>query len=128
VSSATTTHPAHIQDAADEYDAWKDYEQQSDNDSIPSPPPEAPSPPSADQIVNVFDFLLANSTPTASVLPVSTSTSVPNDWQGFNFEVAPDALDHAEDALGFDDNGQRTAITAADYKDTKDRGIASSPK
>lgn len=60
-------HAAYVEDVAEDYDSWRDYEQRSDDDSHSvNPPPEAPTPPSAVEPVNVFDFLVANPTPTAS--------------------------------------------------------------
>lgn len=70
-------HAAYVEDVAD--DAWRDYEQHSDDDdhSVASPMPEAPTPPSAnDAHVNVFDFLVANPTPTASHLSLPATNPV----------------------------------------------------
>jgi len=70
-------HAAYVEDVAD--DAWRDYEQHSDDDdhSVASPMPEAPTPPSAnDAHVNVFDFLVANPTPTASHLSLPETNPV----------------------------------------------------
>ena len=67
--SQTMAQPAYVED----YEEWREYEVHSDDgeDDGQSPdlPPEAPTPPSAnnaDVNVNVFDFLVANATPTAS--------------------------------------------------------------
>ncbi|KAK5657072.1 hypothetical protein OQA88_3599 [Cercophora sp. LCS_1] len=64
---------AYVEDVNDD---WRDYEQRSDDDghSAASPPPEAPTPPAAD--INVFDFLVANPTPTASSLSLPATNPV----------------------------------------------------
>ncbi|KAK3394246.1 hypothetical protein B0H63DRAFT_40917 [Podospora didyma] len=72
-------HPAYVEDIPDEYESWRDYEQHSDDDDRSAHPlPEAPTPPSAVQdSVNVFDFLVANATPTASSLSLPATAPVP---------------------------------------------------
>ncbi|KAK3382319.1 hypothetical protein B0T24DRAFT_515247 [Lasiosphaeria ovina] len=65
----TMAQPAYVEDLPDEFDSWRNYEQDSDDDnrSTIGPLPEAPTPPAAvDDSVNVFDFLVATATPTAS--------------------------------------------------------------
>jgi cell growth-regulating nucleolar protein len=74
--------PAYVEDAAEEYDSWRDYEQRTDDDdrSPVNSLPEAPTPPSAvegEPQVNVFDFLVANPTPTASHVSLPDTTPVP---------------------------------------------------
>lgn len=73
---------AYVEDAADEFGSWRDYEQRTDDDnqSIDDPLPEAPTPPSAtdaDADVNVFDFLVANPTPTASHVSLPATAPLP---------------------------------------------------
>ncbi|ETS87637.1 hypothetical protein PFICI_01465 [Pestalotiopsis fici W106-1] len=62
---------AYVEDIAEEYEAYQDYEiheSDDDNKSAADLPPEAPTPPPAvDNSVNVFDFLVA-ATPNASNL------------------------------------------------------------
>ncbi|KAK3942191.1 hypothetical protein QBC46DRAFT_257040 [Diplogelasinospora grovesii] len=63
--------PAYVEDAPDDYDAWRDYEDNSDDDnrSPADPLPEAPTPPPMTEAqFNVFDFLVGNPTPNASSL------------------------------------------------------------
>ena len=89
--------PAYVEDAADEYDSWRDYEQRSDDDdqSVADPPPEAPTPPSAlDAAVNVFDFLVANPTPTASSvsLPATAPIQLSEDTQLVRFDPEANGL------------------------------------
>lgn len=83
--------PAYIEDVPDEYEGWKAYEVDSDddNESAAEPPPEAPTPPSADEgHVNVFDFLVANATPSASniSLPRAAPVQLSEDTQLVRFE------------------------------------------
>ena len=84
-------HTAYVEDVADD---WRDYEQRSDDDnqSIIDPLPEAPTPPSAVEAqVNVFDFLVANPTPTASnvSLPATAPIQLSEETQLVRFD--PDA-------------------------------------
>jgi len=89
---------AYVEDVADEYEAWRDYEQASDDDnrSAATPPPEAPTPPSAnDGHVNVFDFLVANPTPMASSLSLPATAPVQHneDTQLVRFDYEANTLD-----------------------------------
>ncbi|KAK0632118.1 hypothetical protein B0T14DRAFT_420047 [Immersiella caudata] len=98
-------HAAYVEDVADEYEAWRDYEQASDdNRSAASPPPEAPTPPSANEPnVNVFDYLIANPTPTASSLSLPATAPVQHneDTQLVRFDYGARGLDELdmEDAM-----------------------------
>ncbi|KAK4097538.1 hypothetical protein N658DRAFT_433830 [Parathielavia hyrcaniae] len=93
-------HTAYVEDVADDYESWRDYEQRSDDDdqSVNDPLPEAPTPPSAvdpDAHVNVFDFLV-NPTPTAShvSLPATAPIQLSEDTQLVRFD--PEANSMAE--------------------------------
>jgi cell growth-regulating nucleolar protein len=69
--SSKMAHAAYVEDVNDDFGDWRDYEDKSDDDdqSAGDLPPEAPTPPpAAEGPVNVFDFLVANATPTASSL------------------------------------------------------------
>ncbi|KAK3300045.1 uncharacterized protein B0H64DRAFT_414175 [Chaetomium fimeti] len=86
-------HPAYVEDVAEDYDSWRDYEQRSDDDdqSIADPLPEAPTPPSAlepGSPLNVFNFLVANPTPTAShvSLPATAPIQLNEDTQLVRFD------------------------------------------
>ncbi|RKU42309.1 hypothetical protein DL546_003352 [Coniochaeta pulveracea] len=61
-------HAAYVEDVAEEYGQWRDYEYDSGDDKMsPANLPEAPTPPLQDEVnVNVFDYLVTNATPTAS--------------------------------------------------------------
>ncbi|KAK5990462.1 hypothetical protein PT974_08730 [Cladobotryum mycophilum] len=66
-----------------EYESWHEYEARTDDERSPvEPPPEAPTPPSAnpeDDNVNVFDFLMsAGQTPNASTLSLPREPKVPD--------------------------------------------------
>ncbi|KAK1755128.1 hypothetical protein QBC47DRAFT_402474 [Echria macrotheca] len=98
--------PAYVEDVVDEYGAWRDYEQRSDDDghSVATPPPEAPTPPSANEAhVNVFDFLVAGPTPTASSLslPATAPMQLSEDTQLVRFDYDANGLldDIDEDAM-----------------------------
>jgi len=106
-NSSHSTNPnamvqaAYVEDAADEYESWRDYEQRSDDDdhSVVDPLPEAPTPPSAleaEEHVNVFDFLVANPTPSAShvSLPATAPIQLSEDTQLVRFD--PEANDMGE--------------------------------
>jgi cell growth-regulating nucleolar protein len=89
----TMAHAAYVEDVAEDYDSWRDYEQRSDDDdqSVADPLPEAPTPPSAvepEGHVNVFDFLVANPTPTAShvSLPATAPIQLSEDTQLVRFD------------------------------------------
>ncbi|KAL2261586.1 hypothetical protein VTK26DRAFT_3826 [Humicola hyalothermophila] len=89
--------PAYVEDAADDYDSWRNYEQRSDDDSqsVADPPPEAPTPPSArEPSVNVFDFLVTNPTPTASnvSLPAAAPVQLSEDTQLVRFDPEANRL------------------------------------
>jgi cell growth-regulating nucleolar protein len=91
---------AYVEDVAEDYESWRDYEQRSDDDdhSIVDPLPEAPTPPSAvdvDGQVNVFDFLVANPTPTAShvSLPATAPIQLSEDTQLVRFDPEANGLD-----------------------------------
>ncbi|AEO70079.1 be8a4995-a1a8-48c6-8c89-23d5d5b6df57 [Thermothielavioides terrestris] len=95
-ASNTMVQAAYVEDVAEDHDSWRDYEQRSDDDeqSLADPLPEAPTPPSAleaQRAVNVFDFLVANPTPTAShvSLPASAPIQLSKDTQLVRFD--PDA-------------------------------------
>ncbi|KAF7550600.1 hypothetical protein G7Z17_g5617 [Cylindrodendrum hubeiense] len=69
-------HNAYVEDCGEdrEYD-WAEYEGQTEDEKSPSePPPEAPTPPSAnDDHVDVFEFLVASGqTPNASNMNITT--------------------------------------------------------
>ncbi|EAQ93611.1 hypothetical protein CHGG_01846 [Chaetomium globosum CBS 148.51] len=101
-------HPAYVEDVAEDYESWRDYEQRSDDDdqSIGDPLPEAPTPPSALEAgspvdVNVFDFLVANPTPTAShvSLPATAPIQLNEDTQLVRFEPEANGMEETcEDA------------------------------
>ncbi|KAL2136250.1 hypothetical protein VTI74DRAFT_4683 [Chaetomium olivicolor] len=85
--------PAYVEDVAEDYDSWRQYEQRTDDDtnSPTEPLPEAPTPPSALDAgpqVNVFDFLVANPTPTAShvSLPATAPVQLSEDTQLVRFD------------------------------------------
>lgn len=61
-------HAAYVEDVADDYEQWRDYEYDSGDDNMsPANLPEAPTPPLQDEAnVNVFDYLVGHATPTAS--------------------------------------------------------------
>ena len=108
VENKTMAHTAYVEDVPDEYGAWRDYEQASDDDgrSAATPPPEAPTPPSTSEAhVNVFDFLVANPTPTASSLslPATAPVQLSEDTQLVRFDYEAngllDALEMDEDAM-----------------------------
>ncbi|KAK0618523.1 hypothetical protein B0T17DRAFT_341716 [Bombardia bombarda] len=97
--------PAYVEDVAEEYESWRKYENNSDDDDR-SPVdhlPEAPTPPSAvEEPVNVFDFLVANATPTAShvSLPTITPAAQQNEETQlvrFDREALLDAEDSMDD-------------------------------
>lgn len=97
---------AYVEDVED-CGSWRDYEQRSDDDdhSIPDPLPEAPTPPSAleaDGHPNVFDFLVANPTPTASniSLPATAPVQLSEDTQLVRFDPEANGLDDT-----FEDDG-----------------------
>ncbi len=97
---------AYVEDA-DDAESWRHYEQRSDDDdqSIPDPLPEAPTPPSAlepDGPLNVFDFLVANPTPTASnvSLPATAPVQLSEDTQLVRFDPEANGLSDA-----FEDDG-----------------------
>ncbi|KAK4156878.1 hypothetical protein C8A00DRAFT_30200 [Chaetomidium leptoderma] len=86
---------AYVEDVAEDYESWRDYEQRSHDDdddrSIVDPLPEAPTPPSAHEMeppINVFDFLVANPTPTAShvSLPATAPIDLNEDNQLVRFD------------------------------------------
>lgn len=76
--------PVYVEDAADDRDSWHSAD---DGDHhVHNPPPKAPTPPSALEAiqaqgnVNVFDFLVANPTPTASHVSLpATAPAQPNE-------------------------------------------------
>ncbi|KAK4185504.1 hypothetical protein QBC35DRAFT_389363 [Podospora australis] len=76
-------HPAYVEEVAEDFDSWRDYEQRSDDDSRSVNLPEAPTPPSAVEAagdnVNVFDFLIDNPTPSASTLALPATANVPSE-------------------------------------------------
>jgi len=73
-SGKAMAEAAYVEDVADEYESWRDYEQVSGDDNPATPPPQAPTPSSAnDGHVNIFDFLAAN-TPMASSLSLPATT------------------------------------------------------
>jgi len=83
--------PAYVKDATEEYKEydWRDFEVDSDDDNLSpaEPPPEAPTPPPADEgNVNVFDFLVANATPSASTLSLVRPTQLSEDTQLVRFD------------------------------------------
>ena len=85
-----TVLAAYVEDAAEDHDSWRDYEQRSDDDdhSVADLLPEAPTPPSAhDAEVNVFDFLV-DPTPTASrvSLPATAPIQLSEDTQLVRFD------------------------------------------
>ena len=90
--SQTMAQPAYVED----YEEWRDYEVRSndgeDDGQSPDHPPEAPTPPSAnnaDPNVNVFDFLVANATPTASKINLAradVAVQLSQDTQLVRFE------------------------------------------
>lgn len=91
--------PAYVEDVPDEFGAWRDYEQRSDDDghSPIDPLPEAPTPPAAAEAnVNVFDFLVANPTPSASnlSLPATNPVQLSDETQLVRFDYDAHALDH----------------------------------
>lgn len=74
-------HNAYVEDCGDDRELlWADYEDQSDSDgesTASEPPPEAPTPPSADhdEHVDVFEFLVgASQTPNSSKINMPTQT------------------------------------------------------
>lgn len=101
-------HTAYVESVAEDYESWRDYEQRSDDDdqSIGDPLPEAPTPPSALEAgspvdVNVFDFLVANPTPTAShvSLPATAPIQLNEDTQLVRFEPESNGMEEScEDA------------------------------
>lgn len=91
----TMPQPASVTDVADEYD-WRNYEVDSNDDgsSPADPPPEAPTPPPADGgAVNVFDFLVANPTPTASNVSLPQPAHLNKETQLVRFDQTDDYLD-----------------------------------
>ncbi|KAH8890861.1 hypothetical protein GQ53DRAFT_782152 [Thozetella sp. PMI_491] len=91
--------PAYVEDYVDEFDEWRDYEVDSEDDDDQSAdlPPEAPTPPSAtnaDGHVNVFDFLVANATPAASNvnLPQGGAVQLSEDTQLVRFDHEANAV------------------------------------
>ncbi len=95
----TMAQPAYVEDFVDEYEEWRDYEVDSDDDDDQSAdlPPEAPTPPSAANVdghVNVFDFLVANATPTASNvnLPRAGAIQLSEDTQLVRFDHEANAV------------------------------------
>ncbi|KAK3328809.1 hypothetical protein B0H66DRAFT_1788 [Apodospora peruviana] len=100
--------PAYVEDAQDEYEAWREYEVDSDDDNQSAAPlPEAPTPPSAADAgmnVNVFDFLVANATPTASniSLPATAPVQLSEDTQLVRFDYeANGLLDDMDDMIQY---------------------------
>ncbi|KAL2023466.1 hypothetical protein VTK56DRAFT_2462 [Thermocarpiscus australiensis] len=86
---------AYVEDVADDYDSWRNYDQ-----SVAEPPPEAPTPPSAvEGQVNVFDFLVANPTPTASnvSLPATAPIQLSEDTQLVRFDPEANGLTNTLD-------------------------------
>jgi cell growth-regulating nucleolar protein len=93
-------HAAYVEDVAEDYDSWREYEQHSDDDGhSPNPPPEAPTPPSAAEPVNVFDFLVSNPTPTASSLSLPATAPIQHNEETALVRFDPEAngLDSALD-------------------------------
>ncbi|KAM7223136.1 hypothetical protein V8F06_001349 [Rhypophila decipiens] len=98
-------HTAYVEDVQDEFEQWREYEVDSDDDdrSVANLP-EAPTPPSAAEAnVNVFDFYVGNATPTASniSLPATVPVQLSEDTQLVRFDheanAALEKID--EDAL-----------------------------
>ncbi|KXX82056.1 Cell growth-regulating nucleolar protein [Madurella mycetomatis] len=87
-------HAAYVEDVAEDYDSWRDYEQRSDDDTNSvNPPPEAPTPPSAVEPVNVFDFLVANQTPTASNVSLPATAPIQHSEETALVRFDPEAND-----------------------------------
>lgn len=89
----TMPQPAFVEDATEEYE-WRDYEDDSDDDNLSpaEPPPEAPTPPPADQgPVNVFDFLVGNPTPSASNVSLLRPTQLSKETQLVRFDYDAEA-------------------------------------
>ncbi|KAK4136736.1 hypothetical protein BT67DRAFT_439741 [Trichocladium antarcticum] len=88
----TMAHTAYVEDVADD---WRDYvpRREDDNRSTIDRPPQAPTLSAAEAQVNVFDFLVANPTPTASnvSLPATAPVQLSEDTQLVRFD--PDASD-----------------------------------
>ncbi|KAI0136452.1 LYAR-type C2HC zinc finger protein [Xylariales sp. AK1849] len=76
LESKKMSQRAYVEDVTEEYEAYREFEINSDDDDSKSTadlPPEAPTPPSAVEAnVNVFDFLVA-ATPNASNLNLPPS-------------------------------------------------------
>ncbi|KAJ4290671.1 hypothetical protein N0V88_006419 [Collariella sp. IMI 366227] len=96
--------PAYVEDVAEDYNSWRDYEQPAENNgNYPLEPlPEAPTPPSAGDAgahVNVFDFLVANPTPTASHVSLPTTAAAPvqlsEDTQLVRFDPEANGMDES---------------------------------
>ncbi len=100
-------HAAYVEDVAEDYDSWRDYEQRSDDDdhSLGDPLPEAPTPPSAHEPegpVNVFDFLVANPTPTASRVSLPATEAIPlsEDRQLVRFDPEANGMEESFEDVG----------------------------
>jgi cell growth-regulating nucleolar protein len=73
-TKSTMSHSAYVEDVPEGYDdGWADYDV--DSESI-AHLPEAPTPPNADDNVNVFDFLVTGGTPTASNLSLPRTSAL----------------------------------------------------
>lgn len=90
----TMPQPAYVEDVAEEYN-WRDFEVDSEDDNLSpaEPPPEAPTPPPADERhVNVFDFLVANGTPSASTLSLVRPNQLNEETQLVRFDHEANAF------------------------------------
>jgi cell growth-regulating nucleolar protein len=116
-------HAAYVEDVAEEYEQWRDYEVDSDDDNMSpaEPPPEAPTPPTQDDgPLNVFDFLV-NATPTASnlSLPGGAPVKLSEDTQLVRFDFENNqSLDDLGDMMQADAMVQYGAgpVPASDFE------------
>ncbi|KAK3337433.1 hypothetical protein B0T19DRAFT_397056 [Cercophora scortea] len=94
--------PAYVEDVADDYESWRDYE---DANSPTDLLPEAPTPPSAnDPNVNVFDFYVGVATPTASnvSLPAAIPAELSDETQLVRFDREANASLNSLDDMDAD--------------------------
>jgi len=87
-----------------EFEGYEDFETDDESRSPAEPLPEAPTPPPAPEVVNVFDFLVANNTPNAS------NANLPGQLEAANEETQLVRFDYDSNAYvgpeGFMVDGQ----------------------
>lgn len=92
-NSQAMAQPAYVEEVAEDFDTWRQY------DNNGSAPAQAPTPPSATEApVNVFDYMV-NPTPTASRVSVAEETKESNEMVRYGSktdETTENAVVHYE--------------------------------